>query len=59
MSEQWWFCLKHHSVEPDPGCAHAERLGPYPTRTEAEHALERAEQRSEAWDEDPRWKDDR
>jgi hypothetical protein len=58
MSDQWWFCLKHRVVESDAGCANAERLGPYPSRAEAAQALQRAEERSEAWDRDPRWNDD-
>jgi hypothetical protein len=54
----YWFCLTHSSVEPDEGCAHAERLGPYPDRATAEQALERARKRSEAWDHDVRWNDE-
>ncbi|MGB8022250.1 MAG: hypothetical protein WCF04_13555 [Candidatus Nanopelagicales bacterium] len=45
------------AVEPDEGCAHAERLGPYRTAEEATEALKRAKARSEAWDRDPRWHD--
>jgi hypothetical protein len=30
------------------------RMGPYPTRAAAESAMERAAQRTEAWDEDDR-----
>lgn len=34
------------------------RMGPYRTREEAEHALETAARRTEAWDEaDRRWRD--
>jgi hypothetical protein len=33
-------------------------LGPYRTREEAEHAMERVDERNEAWDNDPRWNDD-
>ncbi|HYN56819.1 MAG TPA: hypothetical protein VES03_06445 [Motilibacterales bacterium] len=54
----YWFCLTHRDVEPDEGCAHAERLGPYPDRAAAEAALERAHTRSEAWDHDGRWNDE-
>lgn len=53
----FWFCLTHMAVEPDEGCAHAERLGPYRTAEEATEALKRAKARSEAWDRDPRWND--
>ena len=54
----WWYCLKHHAVEPHGGCAAEDRLGPYATRAEADHALERVAERNEAWDEDPRWNDE-
>jgi hypothetical protein len=47
---RWWFCLKHNTVEPDAGCRAKERLGPYPTREEASHALETAKRRNEEWD---------
>ena len=28
--EQWFYCLKHHTVEGADGCRAADRLGPYP-----------------------------
>jgi hypothetical protein len=46
------------AVEPDHGCAHAERLGPYADRAAAQAALSRAHARSEEWDHDPKWRDD-
>lgn len=57
MSE-FWYCLKHHAVEPREGCRNADRLGPYETETEAEHALDRVAERNEEWEGDPRWNDD-
>ncbi|MBA2769753.1 MAG: hypothetical protein H0U35_11625 [Sporichthyaceae bacterium] len=57
-NDQWWFCLKHQAVERTDACANAERLGPYGSREEAENALASAAQRTEAWDNDPRWNDD-
>lgn len=54
----YWFCLTHMAVEPDAGCGHAERLGPYPEYSDAAAALARAHARSEAWDHDKRWNDD-
>ncbi len=54
----FWFCLTHMAVEPDEGCAHVERLGPYETRAEAQAALDKAHERTEAWDRDPRWHDE-
>lgn len=47
--EQWYYCLKHHTVEEALGCRAKDRLGPYPTREEAEHALEKVKERNEAW----------
>ncbi len=46
----YWWCLIHHDVEPDAGCGHKDRLGPYPTRAEAEQALQKAAERTAAWD---------
>jgi hypothetical protein len=45
--QQWFFCLKHHTVEPRDGCAERHRLGPYETREQAEHALESVREREE------------
>jgi len=59
MAEEYWYCLKHHAVEPREGCKNADRLGPYPSREEAGRALEKVQQRNEAWDNDPDWADDR
>lgn len=47
----WYFCLKHHQVEPGAGCRSTERLGPYPDAATAGQALELARQRTEAVDE--------
>jgi hypothetical protein len=58
MAEEYWFCLKHHTVEGQDGCKAADRLGPYPSEDEAAHALDKVEQRNEAWDSDPDWNDD-
>ncbi|CAN5566784.1 MAG: hypothetical protein H0V23_01315 [Nocardioidaceae bacterium] len=59
MSENYYFCLNHHSVETEAGCKAADRLGPYGTKAEASRALEKVEERNEAWDNDPAWNDDR
>ena len=48
----YYYCLVHQRVEPEAGCANAERLGPYATQAEAEHALELAKARNEAFDVD-------
>jgi len=49
MAERWYFCLRHQRVEPEAGCAHRDRLGPFDSRAEAEHALDRARERNEQW----------
>jgi hypothetical protein len=56
MSE-YWYCLKHGTVEGVEGCKNADRLGPYPSQAEAARALEKVKERNEAWDEDPNWND--
>jgi hypothetical protein len=57
MAEQFYFCLKHGTVEGEDGCKAADRLGPYPSREEAEAALDKVQQRNEEWDNDPAWND--
>lgn len=57
-SGDYWFCLRHHAVETGAGCGPADRLGPYPTPAEAERALEKVQERNEAWDNDPEWNDE-
>ncbi|HWG03291.1 MAG TPA: hypothetical protein VG164_15765 [Trebonia sp.] len=50
-SEQWWFCTKHNTVEPvDTPCAGKDLLGPYPSREEAAHALDKVRERNQEWD---------
>jgi hypothetical protein len=52
----WFYCLKHHAVEPRDGCAERHRLGPYATRAEAELALQKVAERNEKADaEDRAW----
>jgi hypothetical protein len=55
---KFWYCVKHHRVEDEVLCPPVDRLGPYGTREEAEHALEKAAERNEEWESDPRWNDD-
>ncbi len=54
----WYYCLEHKKVEPYEGCRSADRLGPYPSAEAAEAALEIARARNEAWENDPRFRDD-
>ena len=37
--QEYWFCLKHHTVEPREGCRNQDRLGPYSSEAEASRAL--------------------
>ncbi len=48
--KRWWYCLRHHAVEPEAGCPAKDRLGPYATKEEAERALETVRKRNEEWD---------
>jgi hypothetical protein len=60
MSEEqeYWFCLKHKTVEPREGCRNQDRLGPYSSESEAAAALDKVEERKEEWDHDPKWTGD-
>ena len=49
-SKHWWYCLRHKTVEPEAGCPAKDRLGPYASREDAEHALDIAHRRNEEWD---------
>jgi hypothetical protein len=53
---EWYYCLKHNTVEPYEGCRAADRLGPYPDRDTAARALEIARERTE--EEDRKDRDD-
>jgi hypothetical protein len=55
----YWWCLDHQRVETDEGCANSVRLGPFSDYAEAERALELAQKRTEAWDNDETWSDDK
>ncbi len=56
---QWWFNLKTHAVESDSDRGKAaDRLGPYGSREEAEHAMERVAQRNEQADSADDWGED-
>jgi hypothetical protein len=57
--QQWYYCLKHHTVEGPEGCRAADRLGPYPAREAAARALEIARERTEAADQADREWDER
>jgi hypothetical protein len=56
-SGEYYWCLRHGRVESgDKVCAARNRIGPFPTAAEAERALEKVQERNEAWDaENSRW----
>jgi hypothetical protein len=56
----WWWSLTRKQAEDDDGpTVPQDRLGPYGSKEEAEHALEAARERTEAEDErDRKWRDD-
>ncbi|QSB13283.1 hypothetical protein JQS43_16820 [Natronosporangium hydrolyticum] len=50
-SNGYYWCTKHNRVEwGDSMCRAKHRLGPFDTPNEAERALERVQERNEAWD---------
>ncbi|WP_052426169.1 hypothetical protein [Cellulomonas carbonis] len=55
---QYWFNPRTREVEEGMVSPWSDRMGPYPTREAAERALETAEGRTDAWDEeDRRWRE--
>ncbi|GAB3985235.1 hypothetical protein GCM10027615_74870 [Plantactinospora veratri] len=54
---QYFWCIRHHRVETGADvCPARYVLGPYASGADAEQALQRVQQRNEAWDaEDARW----
>lgn len=54
----YWWCLKHQRVEGFDGCANISRLGPFPSRADAERAIEIVREREERYEaEDRAWSD--
>ncbi|MFT4163862.1 MAG: SPOR domain-containing protein [Microlunatus sp.] len=57
--KHFWYDLKTKSViTGDHRTKATDRLGPYATREEAEHALDLVEERNQSWDEDDDWGED-
>lgn len=55
----WWYDLTTKSAVQDRKAGKAaDRLGPYASREEAERAMQRVDERNEAYDADARWSDD-
>ena len=51
QGKRWWYSLRYHAVEDDDGPTPGkDRLGPYPTREDAERALETVQERNQEWD---------
>ena len=60
QADGFWYNPTTGEVEEGRQSPWTDRMGPYPTREAAQHALERAAGRSEAWDEeDRRWREGR
>jgi hypothetical protein len=49
-SGDYWYCLVHHAVEERDGCPNKDRLGPFPTREAAAHALQTIADRQARYD---------
>lgn len=54
---EWFFNVEEGKVEEGPQSPGKNRMGPYTSREEAEHALETARERTSEWENDPRWHD--
>jgi hypothetical protein len=54
--QQFWYNTYTHAVEEGAQSDYRQLIGPYASREEAQHALERAAQRNEEWeDSNARW----
>jgi hypothetical protein len=49
---EWYYCFKHGKVETADQCRHMDRMGPYPTREDAEHWRDRVAARNQEWGDD-------
>ena len=49
---EYWYNVKTHEVEEDALSDWTQLIGPYKTREEAEHAMEKVHARNEAWEKD-------
>jgi hypothetical protein len=47
---EYWYNVKTHEIEEDAMSDWTQLIGPYKTRQEAEHALEKVKARNDAWD---------
>lgn len=51
MADEFYYNTETRQVEQGKQSTWSHLMGPYPTREAAQHALEKARARSEAWDE--------
>ncbi|WP_448061040.1 SPOR domain-containing protein [Cellulomonas hominis] len=54
MPDEYYYNIATGQVEQGKVSDWANRLGPYATREEAQHALEKARARSQAWEDEER-----
>lgn len=47
---EYWYNVNTHEVEEDAMSDWSQLIGPYKTREEAEHALEKVKARNESWE---------
>jgi hypothetical protein len=47
---EYWYNVNTHEIEEDAMSDWSQLIGPYKTREEAEHALEKVKARNEAWE---------
>jgi hypothetical protein len=47
---EYWYNVNTHEVEEDALSDWSQLIGPYKTRDEAEHALDKVRARNEAWE---------
>jgi len=50
MAGDYWFNTETHEVEEGRQSDWSKLMGPYPTREDAAHAIEKAKARAKAWD---------
>jgi hypothetical protein len=48
----WYYCFKHQKVEQRGECNLMDRMGPYPTREDAENWRDRVAARNRSWGDD-------
>lgn len=49
---EWYYCSKHDRAETLDECNQLDRMGPYPTRDDAEHWRELVARRNKSWDDE-------